>query len=133
MAPSVMRFKYNFISTRRIFRIKMDRSSHQRWSVRKGVLRNNFFTEHLWRLPQNGCRYRHVCDKIWQEIPRNVYFRELGKYELWNRNYEIFVVLKNWLATAKENSKLELIIQLRNYSLLREATNWAKDKSWRNT
>ena len=30
---------------------------------------------------QNGCGFRNVCGKKWQEIPRNVKFRELEKTE----------------------------------------------------
>ena len=62
----------------------------------------------------------------WQEIPRNVKFRELEKIE---RN---LVVLTNWLVTAKENLKLELIIQLRILSLAKQQSE-LELKVWRNT
>ena len=47
-------------------------------------------------------------------------FQEMSSLENWERLNEIFVALTNLLATAKENSKLELIIQLRIQSFAKQ-------------
>ena len=82
----------------------------------------NFISTSLSLRIKNGCGFRNVCSKKWQEIPRNVMFRELEKTEGNLRGPD------KLMGSCERRFKVWVDHSIKNI-FLREAANRAKTKS----